>query len=570
MDETTTRPNADTAPDAGPIPARMLNEYVYCPRLAYMMWVQGEFAHNADTVEGAIRHKRVDQASGALPEEGDNVEKIHARSVHLTSERLGITAKIDLVEGSVDGVQPVDYKKGKRPHVAAGAYDPERVQICAQGLLLREHGFQSECGYLYFAGSKERIKVGFDEELTALTLASIAGLRVLAGTDKPPAPLADSPKCARCSLAGICLPDEIGFINHVTQEVRPIFSKIEEGLPLYVQSSGSYLKKDGDQIVIEERRTRVAEARYADTSQVVLFGHAGISTPALHECFRRDIPVTFMSYGGWFIGHTVGTGHKNVMSRTLQYQASFDANICLRLSRKLVAGKIHNCRTLLRRNWKANDSEEEAKASPDLLRALKHDIVQASRAESIAVLLGVEGNAARRYFENFLGMVSQSCRDTATGFDFEGRNRRPPKDPVNALLSFAYAMLTREWTVTLSAVGLDPYRGFYHQLRHGRPALALDMMEPFRPLVADSVVLTVINNGEVQPEDFIHSAAGCSLKPGGRKRFIAAFERRLAQEVTHPIFKYRISYRRLFEVQARLLVRYLAGEIPRYPNFLTR
>ena len=167
-------------------------------------------------------------------------------------------------------------------------------------------------------------------------------------------------------------------------------------------------------------------------------------------------------------------------------------------------------------------------------------------------------------------MISPDKRDERLGFDFRGRNRRPPTDPVNALLSFAYAMLTREWTVTLSAVGLDPYRGFFHQMRHGRPALALDMMEPFRPLVADSTVVMVINNGEVRPTDFVRTAVGCNLKAGGRKSFIAAFERRLAQEVTHPIFKYRISYRRLFEVQARLLVRYLAGEIPRYPNFLTR
>jgi CRISPR-associated protein Cas1 len=225
---------------------------------------------------------------------------------------------------------------------------------------------------------------------------------------------------------------------------------------------------------------------------------------------------------------------------------------------------------LLRRNWKPAEGEETGKAPSDLLQALKNDIAQAARAESTAVLLGVEGNAARRYFENLTGMISSACRKGAEGFDFKSRNRRPPKDPVNAMLSFAYAMLTREWTVTLSAVGLDPYRGFYHQLRHGRPGLALDMMEPFRPLVADSVVITVINNGEIKTDDFILSAAGCNLKPAGRKRFIAAFERRLAQEVTHPIFKYRISYRRLFEVQARMLIRYLAGEISRYPNFLTR
>ncbi len=151
------------------IPVRMVNEFVYCPRLAYMMWVQGEFAHSADTVEGAIRHKRVDKEGGKLPvEPADQPEEIHARSVALSSEALGITTKIDLVEGSGIDVQPVDYKKGKRPHVPAGAYAPERVQVCAQGLLLREHGFQTDHGFLYFAGSRERVKVAFDDALVNL------------------------------------------------------------------------------------------------------------------------------------------------------------------------------------------------------------------------------------------------------------------------------------------------------------------------------------------------------------------------------------------------------------------
>jgi len=160
--------------------------------------------------------------------------------------------------------------------------------------------------------------------------------------------------------------------------------------------------------------------------------------------------------------------------------------------------------------------------------------------------------------------------DPSLDFDFVGRNRRPPKDPVNALLSFAYAMLTREWHIALSSTGLDPYRGFFHQARFGRPSLALDMMEPFRPLVADSSVLTAINNGEVRGTDFIRSAGACALSDGGRKRFIAAFERRMSQEITHPLFGYPLSYRRLFEVQARLLIRHLGGEIHSYPNFVTR
>jgi len=552
------------------IPVRMLNEYVYCPRLAYMMWVQGEFAHNADTVEGAIRHKHVDKASGKLPADPDEEqEKIHALSVYLSSENLGLTAKVDLVEGSVDGVQPVDYKKGKRPHVEAGAYAPERVQVCAQGLLLREHGFKTDHGFLYFSGSKERVRVAFDDDLIAQTLDAVSGFRVDIAKEKPPPPLIDSPKCPRCSLAGICLPDEIGFLTHGIDEIRAVYPRVQDALPLYVQSPASYVKKNGGQLIIEEKGECLAEARLMDTSQVVLFGHAGISTPALHECFRRDIPVTFMSYGGWFIGHSVGTGHKNVITRTLQYQTSFDEQKCLKIARRLIAAKIHNCRTLLRRNWKS-DGEKDDKAPALQLTALKNDIAQAARVPSIQTLLGVEGNAARRYFESFPAMILSEKKEMTNGFDFSGRNRRPPKDTVNALLSFAYAMLTREWTVTLSAVGLDPYRGFYHQMRFGRPALSLDMMEPFRPLVADSAVITAINNGEIKPEDFIVSAVGCNLKPGGRKHFIAAFERRMSQEITHPIFKYRISYRRLFEVQARLLIRYLAGEIPRYPNFVTR
>lgn len=549
------------------IPVRMLNEYFYCPRLAYLMWVQGEFAHNAYTVDGAIKHRRVDKGGGVLPEQPGE-ETIHARSVSLSSESLRITAKMDLVEGGEGGVTPVDYKRGKRPHVAGGAYDPERVQLCAQGLLLREHGFASEGGILYFVASRERVKVPFDQELVDQTLTAIRDLHEAARSGEMPPPLEDSPKCPRCSLVGICLPDEVRFLTRSFVEPRPIFPANEKGLPLYIQSPRAYVRKDGGRLIIEEKKEKVAEARFGETSQVVLYGSAVLTTPALHECLRREIPVTYLSYGGWFIGHTVSTGHKNVETRTHQYRASFNAETCLRLSRRLVAGKIANCRTLLRRNWRGDNGAED-RAPAELLTALQGDLKHAVRADSLDTLLGFEGAAAARYYRYFAGML-KAVVAPAMNFDFSCRNRRPPKDPINAMLSFAYAMLTREWTVTLAAVGLDPYRGFYHQPRFGRPSLALDMMEPFRPLIADSAVLMAVNNGEVQPKDFIHAAGSCNLSANGRRRFIAAFERRMGQEVTHPIFRYCISYRRLLEVQARLLIRYLAGEIPNFPNFVTR
>jgi CRISPR-associated endonuclease Cas1 len=274
---------------------------------------------------------------------------------------------------------------------------------------------------------------------------------------------------------------------------------------------------------------------------------------------RREIPVSWHSYGGWFLGHTVGLGHRNVELRSHQWRGSFDPGLCLRIARGLISAKIRNSRTLLRRNWRGADSPENA------LGGLEADREAAEHARDLPSLLGIEGLAARRYFAAFA-----QCLAVAHGFKWEERNRRPPADPVNALLSFVYAMLVRVWTVQLSAVGLDAYRGFYHQPRYGRPALALDMMEPFRPLVADSTVLLAINNGEVSPNDFITRGGAAALTSGGRKAIIATFERRLDQDITHPVFGYRLSYRRLFDVQARLFGRFLAGEIPDFPHITPR
>jgi CRISPR-associated endonuclease Cas1 len=278
---------------------------------------------------------------------------------------------------------------------------------------------------------------------------------------------------------------------------------------------------------------------------------------------RREIPVTWNSYGGWFLGHTMGLGHRNVEIRTHQWRQSFDPAFCLRFARGLVSAKVRNSQTLLRRNWRGPEPVE------NILDLLDRDRQAAEAAPDLETLLGVEGLAARRYFSAFALCLAED-EAGARRFDWLGRNRRPPTDPINALLSFTYTMLTRIWTVQLSAVGLDAYRGFYHQPRYGRPALALDMMEPFRPLVADSTVLRAINNGEVQPADFIERGGTVALTPGGRKAIIAAFERRLDQEITHPVFSYRVAYRRLFEVQARLFGRFLAGEIPDLPHIMPR
>lgn len=548
------------------LPARMVNEYVYCPRLAYLEWVQKEWEGSADTVEGTAGHKRVDKEDGQLPvadELGDEV--LHARSITLESAKLGLIGKMDLIEASDGKVVPVDYKRGKRPHVARGAYEPELVQLCLQALLLEEHGYEVENGVLYFIASKERVTVEFDAYLRSQTASAINGLRFVAEGGRIPPPLEDSPKCPRCSLVGICLPDEINFLKKGGLNPRPMVVRRDQALPVYVQANKARVSKTGDRLKISVHDKAVSYARLADTSQVVLMGNVVITTPCLHELMIRQIPVSWYSYGGWFIGHSQGTGHKNIELRIAQFKASFDTTTCLALARQWIYAKILNCRTYLRRNWRGPDRPAE------LMDALKADARHAMRAQDLQTLLGIEGAAASRYFGNFAQLIKPGDSDSLEfDFDFKHRNRRPPLDPVNALLSFAYAILARSWAITLSSVGLDPYCGFYHQPRYGRPALALDIMEPFRPVLADSCVITAINNGEVRPSDFIRRAGAVALTESGRKRFIAVIERRFSQEMTHPEFGYKLTYRRLMEVQARLLGRYLSGELEQYPNIIVR
>ena len=490
----------------------------------------------------------------------------------MSSRRLGLIAKVDLVESDGETVTPVDYKRGKRPHVAAGAYEPERVQLCVQGLLLEENGYRCTEGVLYFAESRERVRVVFDKKLRETTRGAVGGLRLAAAGGRIPPPLRDSPKCPRCSLVGICLPDEVNHFHRTGATPRAIAVRSDEALPLYVQANNARLAKKGETIAITEEDGPTTTACLIDVSQVVLMGNVRMTTPCLHELMRREVPVTWHSYGGWFLGHTMGVGHKNAELREAQYRASFTPAVSLAVSRSLVDAKIRNSRTMIRRNWRGDDH-----ARTIVLNTLRHLADRTRRANDSGTLLGLEGEAASIYFRAFAeGMLRGSAEGDREGedglpaFRFDRRSRRPTSDPVNALLSFAYAMLTRTFTVTLTAVGFDVYRGFYHQPRYGRPALALDLMEPFRPIVADSTVLQAINNCEVRPDDFLHGGAGAALKPGGCKRFIAAFERRLAQETTHPIFGYRLTMRRLLEVQARLFGRFLMGEIREYPHYLPR
>lgn len=547
-----------------PIPVRMINEFAYCPRLFYLEYVQREWAESADTLDGSFVHRRVDTQTGMIPEKPDETTEIHARSVWLGSESLNISAKIDVFEADGTNAMPIDYKRGKPKDIDEGVYEPERVQLCLQGLILRENGFECESGYIYFAESQQKVKVEFTPELILRTVELLMKARRVAESGEIPPPLTDSPKCVGCSLAGICLPDEINLLRSKDEEAdapRRLMPLRDDALPVYVQGAyGLSVGLKGDCLEIREKGKAVSEAKIFETSQMSLFGNVQISAQAIRELASRSVPVVHLSYGGWLNAVTTAPPHKNIELRRAQFSAAINSEKCLKLARSFVAGKIYNQRTLLRRNTKELPND-----SLVFLREMRR---KSASAADLQELLGMEGAAAREYFSKFQTMFKQNGEQPT--FDFTTRNRRPPKDPVNALLSFLYSMLTKEMLVTLIGIGFDPYLGFYHQPRYGRPALALDLMEEFRPIIADSVVINLINTGEIRSTDFITRLTGCALTDSGRKRVIEAFERRLNTTITHPIFEYTVSYRRIFEIQARLLARFLMGEISEYPSFVTR
>lgn len=297
-----------------------------------------------------------------------------------------------------------------------------------------------------------------------------------------------------------------------------------------------------------------------------MLGNIQISTQAVQSLCEAGVPVAYFSIGGYFYGITTGLNTKNVSLRRSQFRLADTEWFPLSFAQVLVAAKIRNQRTMLQRNH-----IEPKKPSLGGMKALAE---RAERAENLESLLGFEGAAAQVYFEEFPGMIKTGDKPESSAgefsFDFEGRNRRPPRDPVNALLSLAYSMLAKDLTIACYAVGFDPYMGFYHQLRHGRPALALDLMEPFRPLIADSAVLSAVNTRMVTERDFIRAGASVAWTPAGRKGFFRTYESRMDSLVTHPLFEYRVSYLWLLEVQVRLPARVIEGEISVYPAFVTR
>jgi CRISPR-associated protein Cas1 len=597
-------------------------------------------------------------------------ETIHSRSVQMGSERLSVVAKMDLVEVraapasvAADGTEdlftptklptkvatkvdvatdatgdlftalevcPVDYKAGapREGEEANELWDTDKMQLGLQALILRDNGYTCNEGVIYYRATKQRVRLPVTRELELWILQNLAAARRAIAAPIP-APLVHSPKCVRCSLAPVCLPDETRMLAQVgpasslsslaplspplsstlstAQPSSPSAGGASPGLaepraepagaarspaagpagaprrliaprddtrPLYLNTQGYRVGCRDEVLQVKDKDKVIEEVRMRDVSHVALFGNIQISTQAIQSLCEQEIPVTYFSMGGWFYGITRGHGLKNVFLRLEQFRLARDDTTCLSLARQFVHGKIRNHRTLLMRN--------HLEPPEPIILKLKRASEDALAAASVEELLGIEGAAASQYFQQFSGMVKveddlpgletqrKDDRQAAFNFNFSNRNRRPPTDPVNAMLSLAYSLLSKDCALAALAVGFDPYVGFYHQPRFGRPALGLDLMEEFRPLIAESTVLSCINNRVVTEKDFVRAGQAVNLTAPGRKRFFQTYEQRMSSLITHPLFDYKVSYRRALELQARLLAKTLTGEIPQYVPLLTR
>lgn len=549
-----------------------VHQYAYCPRRCFLMYAEGLMEDNAYVADGRLVHARVDAKDQVIEDEddedrdsgGDPKPEV-AKSLSASSVTLGVNGKLDLAEFSGNMAIPVDFKRGSVPNIEGHAWPPERVQLALQGLLLQEMGYDCQYGYLYFAKSKRKVRIDFDSSLIELAKSYVAKTRDLLSQDERPKCLSFSPKCQGCSLSGVCLPDEENLLIEKENlgddvEVRRLYPARAKGLPLYIQSQGAWVGCQKGILKIKTQDGEETSVKLKDLDHLVLCGNIQISTQAVHVLCENNIPICYLSTGFWFYGMATGFSLKNSYNRAALFKAAETPSMRLTFSKEVVKAKGKNQRTLLRRN--GGDGKER-----DLME-MKRLIERANTEESQEGLLADEGNIARIYFSNFSSMLKNE--ELGAMFDEDGRTRRPPKDPVNALLSYGYALLTKECVIALHAVGLDPYWGLYHQPRHGKPALALDLMEEFRAIIVDSAVITAINNSIVTREDFLIGKNACLLKSAGKKAFIKTLESRMDQIITHPIFEYRISWRQAIRVQARLLVRWLRHEIPQYTGVTVR
>lgn len=336
---------------------------------------------------------------------------------------------------------------------------------------------------------------------------------------------------------------------------------------VYVSTEGMYISKDGETVLFKKDGRLISQLPSHNLEGIVIFGNGVVTSSLMRMCAEKNIKISFISYTGKFEVSIQSPIKGNVKLRRAQYRISEDCSQSLLLAKSFVLGKLFNCRSVLQRLLRDHREKVNADAVESASKRIRYSMTKVDSADDYLKLLGVEGEAAKNYY----GVFENLLTDNGSVFSFQGRSRRPPRDEVNALLSFFYTILAHDCEAALETVGLDPQVGFYHQERPGRSALALDLMEELRPYMVDRFVVSLVNNRQVSKSDFLIKENGAVLlTTEARKSVLQVWQTRKQDIIEHPFFKEKIEVGLIAYSQALLLARYIRGDIDGYPPFLMR
>jgi len=518
-----------------------LHALAYCPRLFYLEEVEELYTQDAAVFAGRRLHVELEK------EEGDEWQELT-----LESDVLGLRGKVDALRTRKGQTIPYEHKRGRcyrdqenKPQ----AWDSDRLQVLAYACLIEAAlNITVAEGRIRYHADNVLVHVPLNDAARQDVWEAIQQARVLQQSTERPPVTTNERLCVRCSLVPVCLPEEARLAQDTHHQTLRLFPEDDERQVIHVLEAGTCVGKSGEQIKITRRGQPSSTIPARQVGQLVLHSYAQISTQALYFCAEQEIGVHFISGGGRYLG-SFDTRSGSIQRRVRQYKALSDPEFCLGLARQLVVCRGQSQRKFLMRGQRGSETVPEPleQAIEQMQRVLK----QVPQAASAASLLGLEGNLAALYFGALPHLISEGV---AAELRFSGRNRRPPKDCFNALLSFGYALLLKDVINAILVVGLEPALGFYHQPRTQAPPLALDLMEIFRVPLVDLPVMGSINRGQWDVEaDFEVRASQVWLSEAGRRKFIGLYERRKEESWKHPMLGYSLTYRRLIELEVRLL-----------------
>ena len=528
--------------DDDPIPISLVANYMFCPRRAWLEAV-GEKVDSAQIMRGTYDHRKVDRYEGAPDTDS-------YQAVNIRHEEWGVSGKLDAAKMTDDGIVIREYKATpvKRAMIVT---DAMRTQLALQAACLEDMGFHVAGTEIFFTTHHRLVEVSLDETDFENAHKAVEETRALVNMEHAPEPLEDSARCLRCSHVGICLPEErkLHAVTHKVMVSSP------DNQVTHLATPGAKAFTRAGRMIVQKNGEELASVPLDTMQGLQIYGNTDLSSGLIRELMWRDIPIVWCSGTGRMYGWAMPSYGPNGEQRVDQHVASHEGR--LGLAREFIAAKIHNQTVLLRRSESDNP----------VLAQMKHIEKQVANANRWQDVLGLEGESAALYFSQFGHLIKVNRQ---AEWPWVARMRRPAPDALNALLDFTYTLLLSDCVRAIISCGLDPHAGFLHSSKRNKPALALDLMEEFRAPIADSVVQTVINNGEINADGFTSALGSVRMTDATRKAVIRAYERRMATEITHPIFKYKASWRRTVEIQARMILGYLDGSQKEYRGIRIR